>query len=53
MAIDISSPDLQRPPSPPLQERTYKRFYGLLAQRFCYISTAYMVGGAFRLSWGM
>lgn len=25
------------------QERTYKRFYGLLAQRFCYINRIYMV----------
>lgn len=24
------------------QERTYKRFYGLLAQRFCYYNRAYM-----------
>jgi hypothetical protein len=27
------------------QERTYKRFFGLLAQRFCYIKKEYMVGG--------
>ncbi len=25
------------------QERTYKRFFGLLAQRFCYIKREYMV----------
>ncbi len=28
---------------PAAQERTYKRFYGLLAQRFCYLNRAYMV----------
>ena len=25
------------------QERTYKRFFGLLAQRFCYVNRAYQV----------
>jgi hypothetical protein len=28
-----------------MQERTYKRFYGLLAQRFAYVNKAYMVRG--------
>ena len=27
------------------QERTYKRFFGLLAQRFCYVGRAYSVRG--------
>lgn len=26
-----------------LQERTYKKFYGLLGQRFCYLKREYMV----------
>lgn len=26
-----------------MQERTYKRFFGLLAQRFCYVNRAYSV----------
>ena len=36
-----ASPDLAAPPPISPQERTYLRFYGLLAERFCLIDRAY------------